>query len=394
MEGNAMKRKLGICLVGCGMIGHVHAREYGNHRDRADLYICDLDESLARRMAAQHGAAGTFGTMEEALSDSRIDAVDICLPHHLHCETALHALDAGRHVFIEKPIANSLREAEAMTEKARSAGLTLAVLENFRYEPAVGRARELMDRGVVGEPFMIAIHEFSYAIEMTSLMKTYRWRMKAESGGGGILFDRGVHLMAMVNRLGGPVRSIYAATRRPDRKWDMDETSVTTLLHENGIVTNLVLSWNIRTPPPMPLMAVYGNAGSIIETPEKRVPGHGHFEIGEIRVFSEKFKEYYRATDPAVIRGVQAYMKNLGDDDLPDEAVDRTFAKGVSLDISSEFTGYNVYNEAIRDFIECIETGKKPRVGGDEARSDIELVFAAYESARTGKPVMIPPRAR
>ncbi|MBN1533964.1 MAG: Gfo/Idh/MocA family oxidoreductase [Spirochaetes bacterium] len=384
------KKKLGICLVGCGMIGHVHAREYGNLRDRADLYICDLDQSLAERIAAVHGAAGTFAAMEEALADKRIDAVDICLPHHLHCGAALQALEAGRHVLIEKPLANSLAEADAMMEKARATNLTLAVLENFRYEPAVGRARELIDRGVIGEPFMIAIHEFSYAIEMTSLMKTYEWRMKAASGGGGILFDRGVHLMAMANRLGGPVRSVYAVTRCPDRKWEVDEASVTTLVHRNGIVTNLILSWNIRTPPPMPLMAVYGNAGSIIESPEKRVPGHAHFEIGEIRVFSEKDREYYRATDPAVIKGVQAYMKKLGDDDLPEEAVDRTFAKGVPVDISSEFAGYNVYREAMVDFLECLETGRRPRVGGDAARADIELVFAAYESARTGMPVELP----
>lgn len=383
------KNKYGICLIGCGMIGHVHAHEYGNHRDHVELYICDLDESRARRTAAEHGASGVFNNMNDVLSDQRIDAVDICLPHHLHCESAIRAMEAGRHVFIEKPLANSLEEADRMIEKAHMSGMVLAVLENFRYEPAVNLAADLMARGVVGDPFMIAIHELSYAIEMTSRMKAYEWRMKASTGGGGILFDRGIHLMAMANRLGGPVKNIYAVTKRPDRKWDVDEVSVVTLNHVNGIVTNIILSWNIRTPPPMPMMAVYGNGGSIIEVPERRLPGHMQFEIGEIRVFSETVKDYYKGIDPSVVREIQNYMKNYADDHIPDESVQKSFASGITINILSEYSAYNVYNEAIKDFLECLDTGKKPRVEGIEARSDIELVFAAYESARTGLPVSI-----
>jgi predicted dehydrogenase len=375
--------------VGCGMIGHVHAKQWGNNRDRADLYVCDLDATLAGRIAAENGAAGTFKTIDEALTDERIDALDICLPHHLHYGAAMKAFAAGKHVFMEKPIANSLAEADAMTDKAAASGLVLAVLENFRYEPGVVRAAGLMAAGVIGEPFMINIHELSGYIDMLACMKTYEWRMKADTGGGGILFDRGVHLMAMANMLGGPVKSVYAATRRPDKKWDVDEASIVTLTHKNGIMTNVILTWNARIAPSVPMMAIYGNAGSIIETPEKRLPGHLQFEIAEIRVFSEKVKDYYRGVDPALICGIKEYMKNLGDDELPDEVVEKTFASGVTIDIVEEFAGYNVYSEAMKDFIECLDTGKPPRVGGRDARSDIELVFASYESARTGQAVVL-----
>lgn len=383
------KNRYGICLVGCGMIGHVHAREWGNLRDRVDLYVCDLEGSLAAKIADENRVAGIFKTMDEALADERIDALDICLPHHLHYGAAMKAFEAGKHVFMEKPIANSLAEADAMTEKAVSSGLVLAVLENFRYEPGVIRASELMAAGVIGEPFMINIHELSGYIDMLACMKTYEWRMKAETGGGGILFDRGIHLMAMANMLGGPVKSVYATTRCPDKKWDVDEASIITLTHENGIMTSIILTWNARIAPPVPMMAIYGNAGSIIESPEKRLPGHLQFEIAEIKVFSEKVKEYYHGVDPAVISGIKEYMKNLADDELPDAVIDKTFATGATMDIVEEFAGYNVYSAAMKDFINCLDTGKPPRVGGKEARSDIELVFAVYESARTGQAVAI-----
>jgi predicted dehydrogenase len=383
------KHRYGICLVGCGMIGHVHARQWGDLKDRIDLYVCDNNGSLAAKIAEENNATGIFKTMDDALSDGRIDALDICLPHYMHYGAAMQAFAAGKHVFIEKPIANSLEEADAMTEKAAASGLVLAVLENFRYEPGVTRASELMAAGVIGEPFMINIHELSGYIDMLACMKTYEWRMKKETGGGGILFDRGIHLMAMANMLGGPVASVYAATRRPDKKWDVDEASIITLTHENGIMTNIILTWNARIAPPVPMMAIYGNAGSIIESPEKRLPGHLQFEIAEIKVFSEKVKDYYRGVDPAVICGIKEYMKNLADDEIPDEIIDKTFATGVTMDIVEEFAGYNVYSEAMKDFIECLDTGKLPRVGGREARSDIELVFAVYESARTGQAVAL-----
>lgn len=378
-----------ICLAGCGMIGHVHAREYLNFRERVDLYICDSNVARARKAAKDYGAAGIYENLGGALADPKIKAVDICLPHHLHYGSAMSALEADKQVLIEKPLANSLVEADAMIQKAHQKGLILAVLENFRYEPAVERAVELMKQGVIGDPFMITIHEVSYTIEMTSHMKTYAWRMRASTGGGGVLFDRGVHLMAMANSLGGPVKSVYAVTRRPDARWDVDETSVVTLVHENGIVTNVILSWNVRTPPPVPLMAVYGNGGSIVEVPEKRLPGHLQFEIGEIKVFSERVKDYYRGVSKEVVRGVQEYMKHLDDDEIPEESVEKSFASGVSMDIIAEFAGYNVYNEAIRDFLDCLDNGRAPKVGGLTARTDIELVFAAYESAMTGMPVTI-----
>jgi predicted dehydrogenase len=383
------KNRYGICLIGCGMIGHVHAKQWGNHSDRADLYVCDSNENLAVKIAAENNAAGIFKTMDEALTDKRIDALDICLPHHLHYGASMKAFDAGKHVFIEKPIANSLTEADAMTEKASASGLVLAVLENFRYEPGVARAAELMAAGLIGEPFMINIHELSGYINMLACMKTYEWRMKAETGGGGVLFDRGIHLMAMANVLGGPVKSVYATTRCPDKKWDVDEASIITLTHENGIMTSIILTWNARIAPLVPMMAIYGNAGSIIESPEKRLPGHLQFEIAEIKVFSEKMKEYYQGVDPAVICGIKEYMKTLADDELPDAVIDKTFATGVTMDIVEEFAGYNVYSEAMKDFINCLDTGKPPRVGGREARSDIELVFAVYESARTGQVVFL-----
>ena len=222
-------------------------------------------------------------------------------------------------------------------------------------------------------------------------MPAYDWRRREATGGGGVLFDRGVHLMATVNELGGPVRTLYALTRCPAGAWEVDETAVVTCVHESGLVTNLIQSWNVRSAPPSPLMAVYGSEGSIVEVPEKRLPGHAPFEIGGLCVYSAKNREFQAPANAALLEGAELYMKTVLNASVPADVLERILARGTLLDIAEEFYGYNVYGAAIADFRECIRTGKRPHVEPRDARADIELVFASYESARSGRPVSLPP---
>jgi len=383
-------KKLKVCLVGCGMIGRVHAQAYQKLRDQFELCVCDADSGVAQAVKEEFEAKDIFGSYEEALSDPAIEAVDFCLPHHLHMEAALSAFAAGKHVLLEKPIANSLAEADSIIEASRKAGLVLAVSENFRFEPGIRRAIEIIERGDIGTPFLILVQEMQFSVELNVHMRAYDWRRRESTGGGGVLFDRGVHLMATVNQLGGPVRSVYALTRTPAKAWDVDETSVVTCIHESGVITNLIESWNIRSAPQAPFMAIYGTEGSIIECPDKRLPGHGPFEIGGLIVYSARNREFQAPFEPSRFEDAKLYLKMVMNHQVPDDVLKRALAQGISVDLISEFSNYSVYESSIMDFAECVRTGKKPHVGGLQARADIELVFASYESARSGQPVTLP----
>lgn len=384
------KGELKLCVVGCGMIGRIHCQACLKRRDDLELYVCDTDRNAARAAMAESDATGMFDTYEEVLSASDIEAVDLCLPHHLHAPSAISALEAGKHVLLEKPIANSLAEADSISEAAREANRVFAVSENFRFEPAVRKTREIIERGDIGKPFLIQIQEMSYTVELTTHMETYDWRRRESTGGGGVLFDRGVHLMALVNQLGGRVRSVYAVTRCPAHAWEVDETSVVIFIHDNGIVTNLIESWNIRSAPKAPMMAIYGTEGSIVENPEQRLPGHSPFEMGGLIVCSSRRKEFQVSPDDDYLEDAKLYMKMVLNAEVPDEVLARSLTQGTPTDIVGEYGNYNVYEASIMDFVECIRTGKTPHVEGKHARDDIELVFASYESARTGRPVTLP----
>lgn len=277
-----------------------------------------------------------------------------------------------------------------MIEASRKAGLVFAVAENFRHEPAIRRAREILERGEIGEPFLTVVQEMSFFVELTLLMPAYDWRRREATGGGGVLFDRGVHLMAVVNQLGGPVRTVYAVTRSPARAWEVDETAVATFVHRSGLITSLIQSWNARAAARSPFLAIYGTEGSIVEVPEKRRPGHAPFEIGGLSVYSARRSELQAPTDPALLEGAGHYLREVLNANVPADALARSLARGATLDIGAEFYDHDVYEAAIADFLACIRTGKRPHVEPVDARADIELVFAAYRSARSGEPVGLP----
>src|SRR5439155_22736693 len=111
---------------------------------------CDLDRGRAEERAAQLGAGRAATDVDELLGASDVDAVLLCLPHDQHAPATVAAARAGKHVLVEKPIARTLDEADAMIAVADAAGVTLMVAHNQRYLPLHRRARELVDDGAIG----------------------------------------------------------------------------------------------------------------------------------------------------------------------------------------------------------------------------------------------------
>jgi len=110
------------------------------------------------------------------------------LPHNLHARVAIDAARAGKHVLLEKPIATTLKEADSIIEEAKKAGIVFMVAENYHFEPAILKAKELIDQGYIGEIFLIE------AVSMGFYVPPLWRRSKAEMGGG-VLIDRGIHMV-------------------------------------------------------------------------------------------------------------------------------------------------------------------------------------------------------
>ena len=170
--------KLGLCVIGCGGFARTFAEAMRSLSGELDLYFARRDAARARAYAAEFGGAGFFGSYAEAAADSRVEALYICTPHHLHLAHATLAADAGKHLLIEKPIARTVPEGQEIVSAAELGGVRLMVAENYRFLPAVRKAKELIDNGALGNIRLIQLQE-QYPFNPVE------WRNYPELNGGG-----------------------------------------------------------------------------------------------------------------------------------------------------------------------------------------------------------------
>lgn len=207
--------KTSIALIGYGGIGRVHAAayraipfHYGLSADSIQLVaVATTREETARKAAAEIGCDIDTADYRELLERDDIDAIDICTPNNSHHEIVLAAAAEGKHIYCEKPLAMNTAEAQSMSKAVEAAGVKAQLTFNFRFFPAITRAKQLMDEGFVGEVFSFRgrYHRSSYI----SRDKALSWRLKREITGGGALYDLGSHVLDLLYYLLGDFNSIY-----------------------------------------------------------------------------------------------------------------------------------------------------------------------------------------
>jgi flavin reductase (DIM6/NTAB) family NADH-FMN oxidoreductase RutF len=156
-----LEREMGICVVGTGW-GTFHVQLIRKANPRARIYLCGRDADRTARLADKLGLAGHFAGLDAALADPRVDGLTLALPHDLHSSAAQRGAAAGKHVLVEKPIAISLADADAMIAAARRAGTILMCAEDMHFRPGVAEAVRRIRAGDIGEPLYLLAHAGCY----------------------------------------------------------------------------------------------------------------------------------------------------------------------------------------------------------------------------------------
>lgn len=185
-----MTEKRGFALVGAGLFGERHAQAYQRHPAVDFVAVCDLDESRARRLAETYGARRWTTDLASVLSDPSVHAVSIATPDHAHRAVAIAAARAGKHLLVEKPLATTVADAEAIVAAAEEAGVLLMVDFHNRLNPPMVAARQAIERGEVGTPaYVYARLSNTIAVPQDML----RW-----SGQSSALWFLGSHMVDIV----------------------------------------------------------------------------------------------------------------------------------------------------------------------------------------------------
>ena len=195
-----MEGGIGVGILGCGRIADLQCLGYLEHPSAEIVAVCDVDDALARRRAAEWGASRHYTELDSMLDDPEVDAVEIVTPHHLHEAHASAALRAGKHVSLQKPPTRTLEEFDRLAAVAAESSRTFRVFENFMHYPPHQKAKELVEAGAIGEPLSVRIKtaagRFDDGWEVPS--RAQAWRMNTETcGGGATTFDHGYHCFNM-----------------------------------------------------------------------------------------------------------------------------------------------------------------------------------------------------
>lgn len=322
--------KIKTAVVGLRM-GLNHAHAY--HRsERSELaYVVDLDETLAKKVADELGCqyATDWTTILE-----KVDALSICTPHHLHAPQALQAISAGKHVLVEKPLANSEEDCLKVIQTAKEKNICLMLAYVVRYMPALRRLKEIIDSGRYGQP----IHAQGYVLGYLD-PRPNTWFARKESLGGGVLFSHGCHYIDILIWLfGDPKRVVSLGTRNGTEWLEGEGTAHSTIEFQNGVLAHLASSWGTKVARTPATYQIH-TTDALIELSHN---------LWEIEVFTKEGREVL-FTKP--------------DDALPD--------------VSYE----------IEHFLESVLTGKTPETDGNDALRSHRTIWAMYASE--GVPVSL-----
>ena len=254
-----------FCIVGCGNIAHTHAATLRKLAgfipdQRTRLSFASRDRSKASQYRSKFEGELALGSYEEAFWHDAIDVIVLCTPNNTHRQLAGAALEHGKHVVIEKPIACTTADADEILATAKRTGRHVLVAENHRYRPNVMAIERNVRGGTLGTVKFIRInvlrqHEF----------KQDDWRAHRERMGGGILIDAGIHWVNVLMTLGqGFPVSIHAyqppTTNQPSSQ---EDSIVITCQFENCAVGMIVYSWGVRGAWPLSFFSAHGSTGSV-----------------------------------------------------------------------------------------------------------------------------------
>ncbi|RBW70890.1 Gfo/Idh/MocA family protein [Bacillus taeanensis] len=333
--------KLKIGVIGCGSIAqHRHLPEYAFNKEVELTAVCDLNEARAKEVAEKYGVQA-YINYEELLNSADVDAVSVCTPNYLHASISIAALNAGKHVLCEKPMATSKEEAEAMIEAASKSGKKLMIAHNQRFVKSHQKARQLIENGEIGKIYSFRTAFGHGGPEGWSVEGKEGWFFQKEKAFVGAMGDLGVHKTDLLRYvLGEEIVEVGAFVETSAKDFaDVDDNAVCVLKTESGIVGTLAASW-----------AYVGK------------------EDNSTIIYGEK----------AVLRLEEDPNYSLVVQYANGEVVNYELGK-----IQSNEEGGQQNSHVVEQFVDAVLNDKEPLVTGEEGMKSLAVILAALESNET-----------
>jgi predicted dehydrogenase len=351
-------------LIGCGKVGHIHARALASIAESDFVAVCDIDAARASSFATQYHTAA-FTDLEQMLDEQSVEALCIATPHPLHAGPALVAARAGVHVLVEKPLAASLADCDAILRAARQRPIKLGVISQRRWYEPVRRMKAAIDAGKVGRPVLGVFVMYSW--REPSYYQSDPWRGRWDTEGGGVLVNQSPHMLDLLQWLMGDevarVSGYWANLNHPSI--EVEDSAVAILRFQSGGLGSIVSSL-AQKPGIYTKVHIHGSNGASVGVETDR---GATFVAGMSSISEPPLNDLWS------IPGEENRLAQF-------QAEDR--AHFATIDALNHYHALQIH-----DFLRAIIEDRPPMVTGDDGRRVVALFQAIYQSDREGKAINV-----
>jgi predicted dehydrogenase len=351
-------------LIGCGKVGQIHAAALRDLPESDFVAVCDSDAERAAAFAGRYGVR-PYANPGQMFKDAGVQAVVVCTPHPQHAAPVIEAAASGVHALVEKPLAATLADCDAMLAAARAAGTKLAVVSQRRlYEPVL-RMKVAIDAGKIGRPVLGVFSMFSWRDE--AYYRSDPWRGKWSTEGGGVLVNQSPHQLDLLQWFMGAIDEIsgyWANLNHPSI--EVEDTALAMIRFKNGGLGSVVTSLS-QQPGIYTKVHVHGANGASVGVETDR----GATFVAGVSAIAEP-----PLNDLWTIPGEESLLSGF-------QAEDRARFRQVNAT-----THYHALQ--IRDFLRAVLDDRPPLVTGESGRVVVEMFTAVYRSNRDRRPIKFP----
>ncbi|HZO99565.1 MAG TPA: Gfo/Idh/MocA family oxidoreductase [Terriglobia bacterium] len=351
-------------LVGCGKVGHLHAQALRRLPQSRFVAACDSDFERAQKFAAEYRVKA-YRDVEDMIADSHVESLNICTPHPLHAAPAVKAAQAGVHILIEKPLASSLADCDAILNAARKSGARVGTVSQRRFYAPCQRIRRAIDEGKIGRPILGSVVMYGWRDQ--AYYQSDPWRGTWKGEGGGVLVNQAPHQLDLLQWYMGPVDELFGYWDNLNHPYiEVEDTALAVLRFKNGALGSIVVS-NSQNPALYGKVYVHGSNGASLGV---QTDSGAMFVAGMSTITEPPINDLW------TIPGEQDLLKQWQKEDS---------------DFFSSINAVEYYHQVqIEDFLKAVIDSRDPLITGEEGRKTVEIFTALYRSERDRKPVKFP----
>lgn len=360
-----MSKKLRTAIVGVGKVTDLHAAALVNLPESDFTAVCGRSLEKTGNYASRYGVKA-YTDVSEMVSKEKIDVVIICTPHPNHREPTIAALEAGANVLIEKPLASSLEDCDAMIEASKRCGKQIGLICQRRWLIPALRVKKAIEEGKIGKPVFATVNMLGWRDK--DYYDSDEWRGTWEAEGGGVLVNQAPHQLDLLQWYMGEIDECYGLWSNLNHPYiEVEDTANAILKFKNGGVANIIVS-NSQKPGIYCKVHVHGENGASVGV---QTDGGAMFVAGMTSILEPPVTDIW--TVPGEEEMMQKWVQEESD-----------FFNG----LPNQMEYFHERN--IEDFLQAVFEGRKPMITGEEGRVTVEIFTAIYRSTRDGKPVKWP----